>query len=69
MQAQSIGVNRPGWFAGPTITLSRKALTPQALAGHHLTISPPTARLHGTAMAWFAQAGVTPQRVSTCNSL
>ena len=35
----------------------------------HLTISPTTARLHGTAMTWFAQADITPLRVSTCNSL
>lgn len=69
VHAQPIGINRLGWFAGPTVVLSRMALTPRALAGFHLTISPATARLHGTAMGWFAQADVTPQRVSTCNSL
>lgn len=69
VQTQPIGVNRLGWFAGPGITVSRKALTPAALARFHLTISPPSARLHATAMAWFGQAGVTPLRVSTCNSL
>lgn len=69
VQAQPIGVNRLGWFAGPGITVSRKALTAAALARFHLTISPPSARLHATAMSWFAQAGATPSRVSTCNSL
>jgi DNA-binding transcriptional LysR family regulator len=69
VQAQPIGVNRLGWFAGPGITVPRKALTPAALARFHVTISPPSARLHATAMTWFAQSGVTPLRVSTCNSL
>jgi DNA-binding transcriptional LysR family regulator len=69
VQGLAVGINRLGWFAGPQITLPRKALTPEVLARFHLTISPPSARLHGTAMTWFAQAGVTPLRVSTCNSL
>jgi DNA-binding transcriptional LysR family regulator len=69
VQAQPIGVNQLGWFAGPGVTVPRQALTPLALSRFHLTISPPSARLHATATAWFAQAGVTPPRVSTCNSL
>ncbi len=69
VQAQPVGVNQLGWFVGPDLALPRQPLTPEGLAGFHLAISPPTARLHATAMAWFAQAGVAPTRVSTCNSL
>jgi DNA-binding transcriptional LysR family regulator len=69
VQAQPIGINQLGWFAGPGLRFPRRALTPSALSRYHLTISPPSARLHATAMAWFARAGVTPPRVSTCNSL
>ena len=29
VQAQAIGINRLGWFAGPDVRLPRKALTPQ----------------------------------------
>lgn len=64
-----IGRNRFGWFAHAGFPLAREVLTPSDLASLHLVISPPTARLHTTVMKWFADAKVTPERVSTCNSL
>lgn len=69
VQAQPIGVNELGWIAGRQMTIAPGILSPADLARLPLTISPPTARLHATAMAWFARAGVVPDRLSTCNSL
>ncbi len=48
---------------------ARSPVSPSDLAPLHLIISPPTAKLHATVMKWFADARVTPERVSTCNSL
>lgn len=64
-----IGINEMGWIAAARMQLPPGVLSPAALARFHLTISPPTARLYTTAMAWFADAGVVPLRVSTCNTL
>lgn len=69
VQAQPIGVNELGWIAGRQMAIAPGILSPADLARLPLTISPPTARLHATAMAWFARAGVVPDRLSTCNSL
>jgi DNA-binding transcriptional LysR family regulator len=69
IRQEPIGKNRLGWFASTNFRGTRGRLTPADLCKFHLIISPPTARLHGTAMRWFADAGATPQRMSTCNSL
>ena len=69
VQAQPIGVNEMGWIAGRQMAIAPGILSPADLARLPLTISPPTARLHATAMAWFARSGVVPDRLSTCNSL
>jgi DNA-binding transcriptional LysR family regulator len=69
VRALPIGTNEMGWIAGAGLSLPAGVLSPAALARFHLTISPPTARLYTTAMNWFADAGVVPPRVSTCNTL
>ncbi len=69
VQAQPIGTNQFGWFAGAGVAIGCRALSPLMLSRFHLIISPQSARLYTTAMAWFAQAGVTPPLVSMCNSL
>ncbi|WP_213953680.1 MULTISPECIES: LysR family transcriptional regulator [unclassified Variovorax] len=66
---QSLGKNHFGWFAHSSFAMTRETYTPADLCALHLFISPPTARLHATATNWFASAQVTPERVSTCNSL
>jgi DNA-binding transcriptional LysR family regulator len=69
VQAQPIGINEFGWIAGRGLSTPPGPLSPADLARLPLTISPPSARLHTTAMTWFARAGVAPARLSTCNSL
>ncbi len=69
VQAQPIGVNRLGWFVGQGLVLPRKPLSPQELSRFHLIVTPPSAKLHTTAMSWFAQGGATPGQVSLCNNL
>src|SRR5882757_7154837 len=69
VDTRPVGTNQLGWVASTRLDISKAVLSPQDLCRHHLIISPPTARLHMTAMNWFAQAGATPTRVSTCNSL
>lgn len=65
----AVGVSRLGWFAQAALELPRRALTPRQLAEHHLMLSAPPARLHGTVMKWLAAAGAEPARVSTCNNV
>jgi DNA-binding transcriptional LysR family regulator len=69
VQAQPIGVNEFGWIAGSRMPIAAGMLSPADLSRLPLTISPPSARLHATAMTWFARAGVVPVRLSNCNSL
>ena len=63
-----VGISRLAWFARGDIALPRDTLTPRQLAGYHLMLAPPSARLHATVMQWFADAGAVPVRVSLCNN-
>lgn len=69
VRLEPIGRNRLGWFASANFDLPRGTLSPADLCQFHLIVSPATAQLHATAAQWFAKAGASPQRVSTCNSL
>jgi len=64
-----LGRNELGWIAKGDFPLPDRPMTPDDIARHHLMVSPQTARLHATMSNWFAEAGVTPRRVSTCNAL
>ena len=66
---EPLGVNEFGWFASASLTLPRRTLTPADLEQYQLIVPPPPARLHITVMKWFADAGVAPRRISTCNSI
>jgi DNA-binding transcriptional LysR family regulator len=66
---EPVGCSRLGWFAQPDFFQGRDVLSPADLTQYHLMISPPSSRLHGTIGRWFAEAGVTPSRVSTCNNV
>lgn len=69
VRREPIGANQHGWFAGAAYGIDSTEMTPQELCEHHLIITPPPARLYTTVTRWFAQAGVSPQRLSMCNSL
>lgn len=66
---ESLGRSRLGWFASADAGFGHGLCTPAQLAAQHLMICPPTAALHQTIAKWFANAGVTPERVSTCNNV
>lgn len=63
-----VGLSRLAWFARGDVALPHAVLTPRQLAGYHLMLSPPSARLHATVTQWFADAGAVPTRVSLCNN-
>jgi len=69
VKQEYIGKNRMGWFVHEDFPAARDIRSPADLAALHLIISPPSAKLHATVMKWFADAKVTPERISTCNSL
>jgi DNA-binding transcriptional LysR family regulator len=69
VKQEYIGKNRMGWFVHEGFAAAREIRSPADLAALHLIISPPSAKLHATVMKWFADAKVTPERISTCNSL
>src|SRR5262249_44802798 len=66
---EPLGTNMFGWFASTLPSLPRGAFTPADLEQYQLLVPPPPARLHATVMKWFADAGVKPRRISTCNSI
>lgn len=66
---EPLGMNAFGWFASTSMTLPRRPFTPKDLEQYQLIVPPPPARLHATVTKWFADAGVKPRRVSTCNSI
>jgi DNA-binding transcriptional LysR family regulator len=69
VRQEPLGKNVFGWFASSGFAVPRRVLSPADLAHHHLIVSPPPARLYETVSKWFADAGVNPARVSSCNSL
>jgi len=69
VKREPLGTNELSWFVAPDSNIALGALSPADLCAHHLIIPPPPARLYSTAMRWFSQAGVVPQRLSMCNSL
>lgn len=66
---EPLGRNLLAWFAVPQFGISPGVISAQELVAHHLMCAGPTSRLYRTAMTWFAQSGVEPERLSTCNSL
>ncbi|RDJ20652.1 LysR family transcriptional regulator [Bosea caraganae] len=64
-----LGYNAMAWVAGSGLRLPAGPISAGTLAEQHLLLTAPPSRLHATVMNWFAEAGVTPRRISTCNSL
>lgn len=69
VSTEALGINAFGWFASPVYRLGRRTLAPADLERFHLIVPPPPARLHASVAKWFAEAGIKPRRLSTCNSL
>lgn len=69
VSSEALGINAFGWFASPVYRLGRRTLAPKDLERFHLIVPPPPARLHASVAKWFADAGIKPARLSTCNSL
>jgi DNA-binding transcriptional LysR family regulator len=57
------------WFASPKLKLPRSRVTPAHLARLSIVTNPRPSHLYRTVMDWFRAAGLTPQRLNTCNSL
>ncbi len=69
VKQEPLGKNEFGWFTGARFDVRRGTLSPGDLRAYHLIVPPPPARLHATVNQWFADAGVRPARISTCNSI
>jgi DNA-binding transcriptional LysR family regulator len=69
VRREPLGTNELTWYVSPNSSIPVRTLSPADLCAHHLIIPPPPARIYTTAMRWFGQAGVVPQRLSMCNSL
>lgn len=65
---QSVGSCKLAWFASKDLALPR-IVRPADLAELHVVSTPQPSRLLATVLDWFATAGITPRRLSTCNSL
>jgi DNA-binding transcriptional LysR family regulator len=69
IRREPLGANELSWYVNSNSNIPLGTLAPADLCGHHLIIPPHPARIYTTAMRWFSQAGVVPQRLSMCNSL
>lgn len=68
IRQQEVGHTEFAWLASAA-PRPRRALTAADLAQMHMMLTPPPSRLLTTVMDWFSAAGVTPNRVSTCNDI
>ena len=57
------------WVAGRAMALPKGRLGPAELASFPIITNPRPSHLYATVHDWFAQAGETPVRLNTCNSL
>ncbi|MBB3459422.1 DNA-binding transcriptional LysR family regulator [Rhizobium sp. BK313] len=64
-----MGQNELAWIAGPQMDVQPGILTPSDLVDRHMIVGPQTARSYAAMTAWFATAGLAPDRVSTCNNM
>ena len=69
VRCEPVGRSRLGWFVNAGFEPVRDVLAPADLAQLHLMMLPSTARLHQTAMKWFADGDALPSRVSICNNV
>jgi DNA-binding transcriptional LysR family regulator len=66
---EPLGWNEFVWVAASTFPLPKRTLLPVQLCNHHLIVPSAPSHLNGVVLAWFADAGIHPARVSTCNSV
>ncbi|MDE1996289.1 MAG: LysR family transcriptional regulator [Rhizobiaceae bacterium] len=64
-----IGRNELAWIASPHMEMRSGTLTPADLVDRHMIVGPQSARSYAAMTAWFAAAGLVPDRVSTCNNM
>lgn len=57
------------WVANPRLGLDQGPLTAADLSSVSIITNPEPSNLYTTVLTWFAEAGVTPTRLGTCNSL
>lgn len=67
--ALAFGVVEISWVASPRISFPPRPLTPADLSGLQILSNPPPSHLYHTIRDWFAEDGLEPARLSTCNSL
>jgi DNA-binding transcriptional LysR family regulator len=65
----NVGRNQLAWVAGMSMALPLGPLQADLLASHHIVISAPPSRLHQTVLNWFADANVSPARISASNNI
>ncbi len=66
--SELLGTMQLAWIAGRSIKLPRIA-TPEDLVDLAILTNPAPSNLMQVVQSWFAGAGLSPARVSTCNSL
>lgn len=69
VRAEPLGRQDIAWVASPRIDLPRRPIRPADLAPYQLFTNPEPSRLIDLIHDWFASAGLSASRLSTCNSL
>ena len=66
---ETIGSRALRWIAHPDLVGADGTYAPHRLADLQIILMPKGAEWHDVVMRWFAEAGVRPRRVRTCNSV
>ena len=69
LQAEPLGAQEITFVASPRLELPHRTLTPRDLAQHHIFTNPAPSNLSSVLTSWFRGSGLSPARLSTCNSL
>lgn len=64
-----IGWHDPIWVAAADHAVARSPVTPALLARQRIFANPAPSNTYEIISGWFAGAGVTPNRICTCNSI
>ena len=69
LQAEPLGYQDITIVASPRLELPHRTLTPRDLAECHIFTNPAPSNLSSVLASWFRSSGLSPARLSTCNSL
>lgn len=69
METVAVGSVELTWAGSFRLDLPGRGLLPKDLVGRRIVTNPPPSNLHSSIVDWFSDADLSPDRISTCNTL